>query len=184
MIANLPEMSGEWYAVRVRARAEYTVAHALEQRGFECFTPGWKTRPSVQRKLLKMTAAFPGYIFVRFALKDLLRILNTPNVQQVMGYGSPTSVAEETITALKTAFASRIPVLPAAYIQNGDAVEVVKGPMRGITGILARTKDEFRLVIQIHILQRSVYTEVDADAIVPRSSRSAAACGSATLSLA
>jgi transcription antitermination factor NusG len=167
-------MGNEWYALRVRARAEFTVARSLERRGFECFAPGWETRSNVRRKVV-MTAAFPGYIFIRFSLKDLFRVLNIPGVQQVMGYGSPTSVDEETISALKTAFAGRIPVMPSAYIQHGDAVEVVRGPMRGATGILVRTKDEFRLVIQIHILQRSVYTEVDADAVVPMTAASVAA---------
>lgn len=164
----------DWYALRVRARGESTVAASLERRGFECFAPGWETRSGARGRLI-MTAAFPGYIFSRFSLKDLFRVLNTPGVQQVMGYGSPTSVDHETITALQTAFASRIRVLPSVYIQDGDAVEVVRGPMKGATGILVRTKDQFRLVIQIHILQRSVYTEVDADAVVPRHASSVAA---------
>lgn len=167
-------MRNEWYALRVRARAEYTIAESLERRGFECFAPGWETRSNARRKAV-MTAAFPGYIFSRFSLKDLLRVLNTPGVQQVMGCGSPTSVDEETINGLQAAFANRVRVHPSAYIQDGDAVEVVRGPMRGASGILVRTKDQFRLVIQIHILQRSVYTEVDADAVVPRHATSAAA---------
>ncbi len=158
--------NGEWYALRVRARAEYSIAESLEQRGFESFTPGWETHPNRRAKVV-MTAAFPGYIFARFSLHQMLRVMTTPGVQQVMGYSRPTSVDVETIDALKTAFANRMPVLPSAYIQHGEAVEVTKGPMRGVTGILVRAKDQCRLVIQIHILQRSVYTEVDADAVIP-----------------
>lgn len=166
--------NGGWYAVRVRSRAEYTIAESLEQRGFECFTPGWETRAHARSRIV-MAAAFPGYLFAKFSLRDVLRILNTPGVQQVMGYGEPVSIEDETINALKTAFANRVRVLPSAYIHHGDSVEVVRGPMRGTTGILVRAKDEYRLVIQIHILQRSVYTEVDADAVLPHLSTSVAA---------
>lgn len=158
--------NGEWYALRVRARAEYSIAESLEQRGFESFTPGWETRAN-RRAKVAMTAAFPGYIFVKFTLHQMLRIITTPGVQQVMGYSRPTSIDVETIDALKMAFVNRVPILPSAYIQHGEAVEVTKGPMRGVTGILVRAKDQCRLVIQIHILQRSVYTEVDADAVIP-----------------
>jgi transcription antitermination factor NusG len=154
-----------WYALRVRCRGEHNVARMLDERGFNSFVPTWQPLPQAG-KVAPGGAAFPGYLFVRFALPDLYRVLNAPGVQQVIGYSGPAKVEDETIETLQKAFANRTRVHPAEYLQHGDLVEVTRGPMRGATGLLVRAKDALRLVIQVDILQRSVYTEVDADAVV------------------
>jgi len=53
-----------------------------------------------------------------------------------------------------------------AYLQTGDLVRVLDGPMAGATGILLRSKGQQRLVISVTILQRSVAVEVDGASVM------------------
>jgi len=41
-------------------------------------------------------------------------------------------------------------------------VRVMRGPMAGAEGILARKKDKYRVVISLDVLMRSVALEIDA----------------------
>src|SRR5215467_14292092 len=65
-----------WHAAYTHARHEKKVAQQLEERGIEHFLPlyhslrQWKDR----RKELDLVL-FPGYIFVRFATRERLRVL-------------------------------------------------------------------------------------------------------------
>jgi transcription antitermination factor NusG len=165
-----------WYAVRARVRSEQGISKLLDGAGFTSFVPFWEERRKSRRgENIVSTAAFPGYLFCRFALADIFRVLNTPGVQQVIGFSGPARIDDATIDSLKRAFNGQSRVFPAAYLNNGDAVEVIRGPMRGTLGVLVRVKDQYRLAIQVHILQRSVYTEIDADAVRPLHPASAAA---------
>jgi hypothetical protein len=44
---------------------------------------------------------------------------------------------------------------------------IVRGPLRGLEGILVRHKDAWRVVVSVHLLQRSVAAEVDGLAMIP-----------------
>jgi hypothetical protein len=52
---------------------------------------------------------------------------------------------------------------PCEYLCEGDRVRVVVGSMRGIEGVLVKTKSGGRLVVSITLLQRSVSVEVHRD---------------------
>lgn len=47
------------------------------------------------------------------------------------------------------------------------AVEVTRGPLEGIRGILLRKGKRHRGVIAVHLIQKAAAVEIDADAVVP-----------------
>ena len=112
--------------------------------------------------------AFPGYVFCRFYSASRFRVLNTPGVLLVLSVrGVPQPIEEKVIFALQRAFSEARRVSPAIYIDNGEWVRIVDGPMKGAQGLLIRPKGQHRLVISIELLQRSVSVEVDARSVVP-----------------
>ncbi len=165
-----------WYALRVRVRSEHNVATLLGDKGVECFTPYWEERrASSRRRAAERVSVFPGYTFGHFALADIFHVLNTPGVQQVLGPGRPEPIEGEVIDSLRTLFSGTKRVHPSTYLREGETVEILRGPLRGSRGILVRSKADFRLVISVHVLQRSVYAEVDADMVAPLGTTSSAA---------
>src|SRR5437868_1556132 len=80
---NLPEeyCQSRWYAAYTRANHEKRVSEQLGMSRVEYFSPlytsvrRWKDR----RKRLEMPV-FPGYAFVRAAMRDRLQVLQIPGV--------------------------------------------------------------------------------------------------------
>ena len=48
------------------------------------------------------------------------------------------------------------------YLHEGMAVEVIRGPLEGVRGILLRKDKRHRLVIAVHLIQQAAAVEIDA----------------------
>lgn len=157
-----------WYAARVRMRSEARVAKLLEQKATETFLPSWREQRVYSDRIRETAvAAFPGYLFCRIDLDGRLQVLNTPGVQGLVGAPAPEIIEDRLIQDLRRAFATPAIAAPIPYLAQGDQVRVFRGPMAGSEGILLRLKGSHRLVISLHLLQRSVAVEVDAASVVP-----------------
>ena len=56
---------------------------------------------------------------------------------------------------------------PHPYLRQGDWVEVIRGPLAGVQGILLRKGARARLVIGVRLIQQAVSVELDGDAVTP-----------------
>jgi transcription antitermination factor NusG len=59
-------------------------------------------------------------------------------------------------------------LLPYPYLQKGQRVRIIDGPLANVEGILIRTKpNSGRLVLSIDLLKQSVAVDVDCTRVVP-----------------
>jgi transcription antitermination factor NusG len=165
-----PELRREhWYAAYTCSRYEKCVAKQLEERRVECFLPLYRSwrRWKDRRKQVDL-ALFPGYVFVRIAVQERLRVLELPGVVRLVSFnGQPAPLPEQDIEALRNGLERRIYAEPHPYLRVGRRVRVRSGPMAGMEGVLVRRKDKFRVVLSIHLIQRSIAVEVDEADIDP-----------------
>jgi transcription antitermination factor NusG len=56
---------------------------------------------------------------------------------------------------------------PHPYLKMGERVRIVAGSMAGVEGILVRKKNQFRFILTLDAIMRSVAVEVDADDLEP-----------------
>jgi transcription elongation factor/antiterminator RfaH len=155
-----------WYAVYTNPRHEKRVEQEIRQREIECFLPVYKSvrRWKDRRKELELPL-FPGYVFVHLGLKQRLRVLQLPGVVEFVSFGArPAALLESEIDALRNGLHYAC-AQPHPYLRVGRRVRVHSGPVAGLEGILMRRKDKLRVVVSIHLIQRSVAVEVDEDAI-------------------
>src|SRR6266571_7147008 len=110
-----------WYAAYTRAQHEKRVAAELVARGVENFLPlygsvrRWKDR-RVQLEL----ALFPGYVFVRLALRDRLRVLQIPSVARLVGFnGLPTALPDTEMEILRTGLCNSLRAEPHPFLTVG-----------------------------------------------------------------
>lgn len=158
-----------WYALRVKPRFERAVYQNLAAKGFLSFLPLYKERRrwSDRVKLVELPL-FPGYVFCSLDVQRRLPVLQTPGVLHFVSFdGEPAPVEPNEIHALQTAVSSGAPLAPWPYLREGQRVVVARGPMRGLTGILLKVRDEFRLIISVTLLMRSVAVEIDREAVRP-----------------
>jgi len=162
-----------WYAVHTSANHERRIAAQLLQRKIEHFLPlylsvrRWKDR-TVQLHM----PLFPGYIFVRLALTDRLRVLQVPSVVRLVGFGGvPSPIAVEEVESLRRALADGVQVEPHPFLKAGRRVQITCGPFAGRQGILKRWKGNFRVLLSMDLIQRSMLVEVDASSVIPVKAR-------------
>lgn len=158
-----------WYALRTRSRHEKRVQDQLQARGIEPFLPlverwrQWKDR----RKLVAFPL-FSGYCFARFPLTERVAVLSTLGVVQIVGnQEGPIPVAEAEVEAVRRLVTSTLPYDPHPYLQEGMLVEVKRGPLRGLQGVLVRKGTRARLVIRITLIHQAASVELDAHDVEP-----------------
>jgi len=158
-----------WYALRTRSRHEKIVRDQLANQRLEPLLPTvkrlsqWKDR----KKEIEVPL-FTGYCFVRFASEQKLPVLKTLGVVDIVGSGhSSEAIPDEEITAIKTLMTSVLPYDPHPYLHEGMQVEVVRGPLQGIRGILLRKGKHHRLVLGVRLIQQAAAVEIDVADVVP-----------------
>jgi transcription antitermination factor NusG len=158
-----------WYAAYTRANHEKRVAEQLSACAVERFLPLYASvRRWKDRRVELQLPLFPGYVFVRIALRDRLQVLEIPSVARLVGFnGTPTPLPEGEIEALKAGLEGGVRAMPHPYLKVGRRVRVRSGPLAGMAGILVRHKGRFRVVISVEAIQRSVAVEMDATELEP-----------------
>lgn len=158
-----------WYAGYTASRHEKRVAEQLQQRDVEHFLPLYETvhrwRNGRHRVQLPL---FPGYVFVRIALRDRLRALEIPGFVRLVGFsGLPLPLPDAEIDAMREALHAGIQAEPYPYLTVGMRVEISNGPLQGMKGILLRRQGKCRVVISVDLIMRSMVVEVDSTDVVP-----------------
>jgi len=111
---------------------------------------------------------FPGYCFARFPYQDRLSVLTAVGVVQILGInGHATPVPDHEIDAVRLLVTSTLPLDPHPYLREGMEVEVVRGPLEGVRGVLVRKGSRARLVVAIHLIQQAASVELDAADVRP-----------------
>ena len=156
-----------WYGIRTKSNQDKLASTILTNKGYESFLPSYSYhRKRWDRTVESERPLFPGYLFCRFDVKQRLPILITPGVVSVLGFGNePLPIPETEIEAIRTALRSGRPVEPFPYLQEGERIQVTRGALEGLQGILVQNKSDWRLVISVTMLQRSVSVEIDRDAV-------------------
>lgn len=158
-----------WYAAHTCANHEKRVAEQLELRSVENFLPLY---PSVRhwrdRRVRLELPLFPGYVFVRLALRDRLRVLQFPGVARLVGFGGlPAPLEDSEVEAIRACLVSGVQAQPYPFLTVGRRVRVKSGPLKGLRGILVRKKNQFRFVISVDLIMRSVAAEIDVAELEP-----------------
>lgn len=157
-----------WYALRTRSRHEKMVRDQLVQQGIEPLLPTVKRLSQWKdRKKEVEVPLFSGYCFVRFASDQKLPVLKTVGVVDIVGGTRPEPIPDEEITAIQTLIKSVLPYDPHPYLQEGMRVEVIRGPLQGIHGILLRKEKRHRLILGVHLIQQAAAVEIDTADVVP-----------------
>src|SRR5215469_9800279 len=158
-----------WYAAYTAANHEKRVAEQLGLRGIENFLPVYASvRRWKDRRVTLQLALFPGYVFVRLALRDRLQVLQIAGVAHLVEFnGVPAALPEEEVAALQKGLASGMRAEPHPYVTIGRRVRVTQGPLAGLEGIVQRMRGGTRVVLSLDLIQRSVAVDVDALGLEP-----------------
>jgi transcription antitermination factor NusG len=70
-------------------------------------------------------------------------------------------VPDVEIDSIRKIIETRTQLFPNPYLAMGKNVEIVRGSLRGVIGTIVAVKSGWRLVVSVHLLQRSIAVEMD-----------------------
>src|SRR5260370_24077873 len=153
-----------WYGLRTKSRFEKATAASLAYKGYEHYLPCYRRRRRWSDRVTEIESPlFPGYVFCRFDVWNRLPILSIPGVVSVIGIGKePTPIPDDEIAAIEAVLKSGLPSEPWPYLLEGQRIRVDKGSLTGLEGVVVKgKKGEWRMVVSVTLLQRSVIVEID-----------------------
>lgn len=158
-----------WYALKVRAGAEPRVKTALENKGYDVFLPTWLDHRRYSDRIKKVEAPlFAGYLFCRLDVIHRLPVLTTSWVDSIVGFGGePCPIDETEIAAIQRVVDSGSSLTPWPYLREGETVRIQFGPFTGLEGYVLRADGKKRLILSVHLLQRSIAVELDRTNVRP-----------------
>ena len=80
---------------------------------------------------------------------------------------------DDVIKAMRLAIEGGYELEPTEYFVEGNLVEVIAGPMKGLRGIVARLKGQSRLIIKIDAIQQALSIQIESKFIKNINNKSA-----------
>ncbi len=154
----------KWLAVYTTARHEKRVADHFSVREIEYFLPLYETQRRWKdgSKVKLHLPLFPNYIFVHADPRARGRILEVPGVVSLVGNThEATPIAESVIESLRAGVGLR-DIEPHPYLVVGNRARIRTGALAGMEGVLVRKSNQFRVVLTIAEIMKSVSVEIDA----------------------
>lgn len=158
-----------WYAAYTCANHEKRVAAELGARDVEHFLPLYSSvRRWKDRRVNLELPLFAGYIFVRLALRDRMRVVQIPSVVRLVGFGGlPTALPDTEMEIMRSGLSHGLHAEPHPFLTVGRRVRITAGPFAGLEGVLKRKKSSLRVVVTLELIQRSVAVDVEAADVQP-----------------
>ena len=95
--------------------------------------------------------------------QDFFAIVDNKSVVSILNNGgTPIPVLVEEINSIKRVLSAKVPVKSFPWLQEGTPVQVVAGPLTGITGVIERHGRKGRLYIAVESLGQTIVVEIDA----------------------
>ena len=143
-----------WRVIRARPKGEHLAAKHLRVAGYEAFSPRLRHQKKTTRGRIWFTEAmFPGYLFCRYSVRESLRhVVATPFVSSALTFMYDAgAVADNVIASLRAEFDEKETITVQTTLQPGETVDIVDGPMRGMTATVSRIlpgRDRVRILLE------------------------------------
>lgn len=162
---SIRDFEGQWWVVHTRSRNEKALAHDLISKDISYFLPmSWKISRKSRRKIRSLLPLFNGYLFFCGKENERVELLKTNRVAHLIEVDNQQKLLDE-LVQVNQALQSGAPLTPHNYIKEGQRCRVIAGPLMGLEGIVVRSNNAARLVLQIDMLGQAASVEIDVDMI-------------------
>ncbi|MCH7556455.1 MAG: hypothetical protein IIB56_03260 [Planctomycetes bacterium] len=162
---SIRDFPGQWWVVHTRSRNEKALAHDLISKNISYFLPmSWKVSRRSRRTVRSLLPLFSGYLFFCGQEDQRVELLQTNRVANLIEVNDQETLLNE-LAQLDQALRTGAPLTPYKYIKAGQRCRVIAGPLIGMEGIVVRSKNDIRLVLQIDMLGQAASVEIDIDMI-------------------
>lgn len=162
---SIRDFTGLWWVAHTKSRNEKALAQDLIHKNISYFLPmTWKVRRQKGRTLRSLLPLFGGYLFFCGRENQRIELLRTNRVANLIAVKDQKRLLDE-LLQFEQALRAGAPLAPYKYIKVGQRCRVIAGPLAGLHGVVVKTKNAARLVLQIDMLGQAASVEIDVDMI-------------------
>lgn len=138
-----------WHVAATKTHREEVAEDNLKNQDFEVYLPRLRVETAKGADVkISYQPLFPGYIFVRFdpTIRSAGTINNTLGITKLLSFGKNLAVMLNSEMNHMIQEAEKIDSIKngALFLKAGDEVEIVDGPLKGLTAIFKETNGERR----------------------------------------
>lgn len=155
----------KWLVFYTKARAEKKTLEYLQKSGFEAWLPlQSQIRQWSDRKKKVEVPLFNSYIFVYEDESRITDVLKTPGITwNIRHNGKPAVLRQEEkdmiVRFIETGMF--IETNDVEYLKEGDKVEIMGGPLRGMIGTLRQEYRETKFSVMVETIDQVLTINVD-----------------------
>ena len=162
---SIRDFVGQWWVAHVKSRNEKALAHDLIRRNISYFLPmSWKVRRQSGRTIRSLLPLFGGYLFFCGEEDERVELLRTNRVANLIVVNDQETLVDE-LAQIENALRAGVPLTPHKFAKVGQRYRIIAGPLCGLAGIVVRTGNTARLLLQVDILGQAAAVEIDVDMI-------------------
>ncbi len=162
---SVRDFPGQWWVAHTKSRNEKALAQDLIRKKVSYFLPmSWRVRRIRNRTIRSLLPLFSGYVFFCSEESERIELWRTNRVASIIKVEDQQRFLSE-LLQIEQALQSGVPLAPHKYIKIGQRYRIIAGPLADLQGIVVRTKNTIRLVLQIDMLGQATSVEVDTDMI-------------------
>ena len=161
----------EWYAVKVKFRAEKFVEELLQREGIETYVPLIHRQRLIRGKV--RTTALPlihNYVFVRIRRSEYVSVLQTTHVFSFVHIaGIISAIPKHEINLLRRIVDGdrSIELFDRNEFNTGQSVQVIAGDLTGLSGEIVECANGSQLVVDLKNIIISLRMTIDASQVIP-----------------
>ena len=163
--SSIRDFVGSWWVAHTRSRNEKALAHDLVSKDIGYFLPmSWRVRRRRGRTIRSLLPLFSGYLFFCGDENERIELLKTNRVANLIEVKDQAKLLGE-LVQIEHALRTGANLTPYKYIRAGQHCRVIAGPLADLQGIVVKTKNTTRLVLQIDMLGQATSVEIDTEMI-------------------
>ncbi len=156
-----------WQVAYVRSRHEKALARYLLRHGIPFYLPQFLQERRIDgRKRISSLPLFPGYVFLPISTAERKKSLESNLVVRLIEVFDQALIHGELMRLWELQITGT-PLVPHPYLEIGQEVDVIAGPLKGCRGTIQRQHGQLRLVVSVTLLRRSVAATLDRESVVP-----------------
>ncbi len=162
-MSEVPE--GLWFVAHTRPRCEKKLVQYCEQQGLSSTLPCYQATHKYTRKTVRFEKPlFPGYVFLRLQPHQRLKPFQSNCVANLLEV-TDQALFDSQLAVVLRALEMKVEIHLAPAIGEGQRVQIIRGPVRGVDGWVEQRYGPSTVLLRIDFIGQAAALQLQADEI-------------------